>query len=305
MGNKREKIHFESVEELLGAPVTEDGVEEIKIERIYPFENHPFKVVDDERMAQLVDSIINNGVITPVIVRPDDNGCFEMISGHRRMYAAKKAGLSKIPAVVKKMTDDESIIAMVDANVQREEILPSERAWSFKMKMDAMKRQGARTDRTSGTQCPKLTVDIIGKESGFKGRQVKNYIRLTYLIPDILDLVDEKKLSIIMAVDISYFDKEMQKWIYDYRKENGILRAEQIKALREQPNIDNLTQYTMNQILSGAIPKPETSGKVSLSEKKLNKYFPSHFSSAQREKVIIGLLEEWISKRDSENIHEV
>ncbi len=146
MAVKREKIHFESVESLLGAPIEKDNATEIRLDQIYPFENHPFKVVDDDRMNELVESIKTNGVLSPVLVRPDDEGTYEMISGHRRMHAAKLAGLVTIPAIIKEMTNDEAVICMVDANVQREEILPSERAFSLKMKMDAMRRQGARVD---------------------------------------------------------------------------------------------------------------------------------------------------------------
>lgn len=198
MAVKREKIHFESVEELLGAPVTKDGTEEIRIDQIFPFENHPFKVLDDERMQELVESIKANGVLSPVIVRPDDEGNYEMISGHRRMHAAKLAGLTTVPAIVKQLTNDEAVILMVDANIQREEILPSERAFSLKMKMDAMNRQGARTDLTLGRDVPKWSHEEIGKENGISGRQVKRYIRLTELIPEMLDMVDDKRLGLML-----------------------------------------------------------------------------------------------------------
>jgi ParB family chromosome partitioning protein len=151
MAVKRDKVHFASVDELLGAPVAEDATTEIRIDQIYPFDNHPFKVLDDEKMEDLVASVKENGVLVPVLVRPDDEGTYEMISGHRRLHAAQKAGLATIPAIIRQMTNDEATIAMVDANIQREEILPSERAFSLKMKMDAMRRQGARTDLTSGS----------------------------------------------------------------------------------------------------------------------------------------------------------
>ncbi len=300
MAAKREKIHFESVEELLGAPITKEGASEIKIEQIFPFENHPFKVLDDDRMTGLVDSIKLNGVLSPVIVRPDDEGTYEMISGHRRMHAAKLAGLTTIPAIVKEMTNDEAVVLMVDANIQREEILPSERAFSLKMKMDAMNRQGQRTDLTLGREVPKWSHEEIGEEAGISGRQVKRYIRLTELVPDLLDLVDEKKLGMMLAVDISFFDKEIQHWLYEYIKDNGFLKPVQVEALKNAPNIENVTQYTMIQLLNEALPEKKTCGKVSLSEKKLDKYFPPHFSAAQREKVIIGLLEEWKEKKDLE-----
>lgn len=300
MAAKREKIHFESVEELLGAPITKEGASEIKIEQIFPFENHPFKVLDDDRMTELVESIKLNGVLSPVIVRPDDEGTYEMISGHRRMHAAKLAGLTTIPAIVKEMTNDEAVVLMVDANIQREEILPSERAFSLKMKMDAMNRQGQRTDLTLGREVPKWSHEEIGEEAGISGRQVKRYIRLTELVPDLLDLVDEKKLGMMLAVDISFFDKEIQHWLYEYIKDNGFLKPVQVEALKSAPNIENVTQYTMIQLLNEALPEKKTCGKVSLSEKKLDKYFPPHFSAAQREKVIIGLLEEWKEKKDLE-----
>ena len=265
MAVKREKIHFESVEELLGAPVTKDGTEEIRIDQILPFENHPFKVLDDDRMQELVESIKANGVLSPVIVRPDDEGTYEMISGHRRMHAAKLAGLSTVPAIVKEMTDDEAVILMVDANIQREEILPSERAFAFKMKNEALRRQGNRTDLTSGHNVPKLSADAIGEESGMTGRQVKRYIRLTELIPEMLDLVDQKKVSFVLGVDISFFDKDLQKWLYEYIRENGFLKPDQIAALKNTPNLENVTQYTMIQILSSALPEAKVSGKVTLS----------------------------------------
>ena len=300
MAVKREKIHFESVEELLGAPVTKDGTEEIRIDQIFPFENHPFKVLDDDRMQELVESIKANGVLSPVIVRPDDEGTYEMISGHRRMHAAKLAGLTTVPAIVKQLTNDEAVILMVDANIQREEILPSERAFSLKMKMDAMNRQGARTDLTLGRDVPKWSHEEIGKENGISGRQVKRYIRLTELIPEMLDMVDDKRLGLMLAVDISFFDKDLQKWLYEYIRENGFLKPNQIAALKNTPNLENVTQYTMIQILNSALPEAKMSGKVTLSEKKLDKYFPPHFSAVQREKVIIGLLEEWQSRKDGE-----
>lgn len=300
MAVKREKIHFESVEELLGAPVTKDGTEEIRIDQIFPFENHPFKVLDDDRMQELVESIKANGVLSPVIVRPDDEGTYEMISGHRRMHAAKLAGLTTVPAIVKQLTNDEAVILMVDANIQREEILPSERAFSLKMKMDAMNRQGARTDLTLGRDVPKWSHEEIGKENGISGRQVKRYIRLTELIPEMLDMVDDKRLGLMLAVDISFFDKDLQKWLYEYIRENGFLKPDQIAALKNTPNLENVTQYTMIQILNSALPEAKVSGKVTLSEKKLDKYFPPHFSAVQREKVIIGLLEEWQSRKDGE-----
>ena len=221
-----------------------------------------------------------------------------MISGHRRLHAAGIVGLKKIPAIVKEMTDDEAIIKMVDANIQREEILPSERAFSFKMKMEALSRQGQRNDLTSGHNVPKLTADTIGEETGMSGRQVKRYIRLTELIPELRELVDSKKLQFILGVDISYFDKQVQGWIFEYIKDNGFLKPTQIAALKEQSNLANTTQYNVISILNGALPQKTVSAKVSLSEKKLDKYFPSHYSAKQREDIIIQLLEQWSNEQE-------
>lgn len=292
------KIKLQSVDELLGVPEIA-GTQEIEIGRIHSFPNHPFKVLDDDKMETLVDSIRENGILNPVIVRPDQTGDYEMISGHRRLHAAGIVGLVKIPAIVKEMSDDEAIIKMVDANIQREEILPSERAWSLKMKMDAMRRQGYRTDLTCGTECQKLSSDEVGEAFGLKGRQVRNYVRLTELIAELMGYVDEKKIPITLAVDISYFDKQIQQWVYEYIKDNGFLKPVQIAALKEQPNLANTTQYHVISILNGALPQKSSSAKVSLSEKKLDKYFPPHYSAKQREDVIIQLLEQW-SKEQAE-----
>lgn len=293
------KIKLQSVDELLGVPEIA-GTQEIELGRIHSFKNHPFKVVDDEKMETLVDSIRENGVLNPVIVRPDASGNYEMISGHRRLHAAGIAGLAKVPAIVKEMTDDEAIIQMVDANIQREEILPSERAWSLKMKMDAMRRQGSRTDLTCGTECQKLSSDEVGEAFGLKGRQVRKYVRLTELISELMEYVDIKKIPIALAVDISYFDKQIQQWVYEYIKDNGFLKTAQIVALKEQPNLANATQYNVISILNSALPQKSVSAKVSLSEKKLDKYFPAHYSAKQREEVIIRLLEQWSENYEQE-----
>ena len=292
------KIKLQSVDELLGVPEIA-GTQEIEIGRIHSFPNHPFKVLDDDKMESLVDSIRENGILNPVIVRPDQTGDYEMISGHRRLHAASIVGLAKIPAIVKEMSDDEAIIKMVDANIQREEILPSERAWSLKMKMDAVKRQGQRSDLTSDHNGPKLAAVEVGELAGISSTQVKRYIRLTELIPELLDMVDQKKVQFTLAVDISYFDKQIQQWVYEYIKDNGFLKPVQIAALKEQPNLENTTQYHVISILNGALPQKSSSAKVSLSEKKLDKYFPPHYSAKQREDVIIQLLEQW-SKEQAE-----
>lgn len=299
MGVKREKIHFASVEELLGAPVDKEGTVEIRIDQIYPFENHPFKVLDDEKMDELVESIKANGVLSPVLVRPDDEGSYEMISGHRRMHAAKLAGLTLIPAIIKEMTDDEATICMVDANVQREEILPSERAFSLKMKMDAMRRQGKRSDLyddesdTSATQWPKLTAEAVGEQFGLGRVQVRKYVRLTELLPELLDMVDSKKITMTIAVEISYLDKQIQAWVYEYIKDNSFIKSEQISAVRNLDAPERLTQSELIRVMNDALPKKKQPGGVTISQKKLDKYFSPHVSAMEREHIIIQLLEHW------------
>ena len=302
------KIKLQSVDELLGVPEIA-GTQEIELGRIHSFPNHPFKVLDDEKMDTLVESIRENGILNPVIVRPDQNGDYEMISGHRRVHAAGIVGLKKVPAIVNEMSDDEAIIKMVDANIQREEILPSERAFSFKMKMEAMKRRGYRSDldsnedgngTTSGTEFPKSdkwSRDIVGSEAGMTGRQVTKYIRLTELIPEILDYVDLKRITIAMAVDLSFLDEQVQKWVYEYYRENGFLKPVQVEALKNYPNLSNANQFSVISIMNDALPKKSTVAKVSLSEKKLDKYFPPHFTAKERENVIIQLLEQWSAEQ--------
>lgn len=290
-----EKIKLQSVDELLGVPKIA-GTQEIEIGRIHAFPHHPFKVLDDEKMATLIDSIRENGILNPVIVRPDQNGDYEMISGHRRLHAAGIIGLEKIPAIVKEMSDDEAIIQMVDANIQREEILPSERAFSFKMKMEAMKRQGKKGTLTSGTEFQKSEMwsrELIGDEAGMTGRQVTKYIRLTQLIPELLECVDLKKMTLAMGVDLSYLDEQVQKWVYEYYHDNGFLKPIQVEALKNGSDLSNATQFQIITILNEALPKKNTAAKVSFSEKKLDKYFPPHYSAKEREEVIIQLLEHW------------
>ena len=227
------KIKLTSVDELLCVPET-SGTTEIELGLISAFENHPFRVIDDEKMDDLVESIRQQGVLTPVLVRPDDEGGYEMISGHRRLHAASIVGLKKMPAIIKELNDDEAIIAMVNANLQREEILPSERGFSLKMKMDAMRHQGTcRHDVDKLSPLERKTATIVGEGSGLTGRSVQRYIRLTELIPELLDMVDSKRLSLVNGVEISYFDKEAQKYIYEYIKDNGSIKPEQIFALKE------------------------------------------------------------------------
>ena len=293
-----EKIKLTSIDELLGV-VNEESAMEIEIDKIKSFAGHPFKVVDDEKMQDLIESISESGVLTPVLIRPDRNDGYEMISGHRRMHAAQKAGLITIPAIVREMTDDEAVIAMVDANIQREELLPSEKAFAYKMKLEAMKRQGSRTDLTLSQNETKLRSDeILSKQVGESRAQVQRYIRLTELIPDLLELVDKKRLNFTIAVDISYIPQDVQKWIYEYICDNGFIKPNQIAALRNYLGQGPVTQSLMISILNSHIPVKAPARKVTLNEKKLTKYFPKNYTSEDMEKVIESLLEKWKQEQE-------
>ena len=237
-----EKIRLASVEELLGVP-DKQGATEIELSRIQPFRNHPFYVRDDEQMDNLVESIKANGVLTPVLVRETDSG-YEMVSGHRRMHASIRAGLTSIPAFIKDMTDDEAIVYMVDANIQREELLPSEKAFAIKMKLEAMKRQ-------TGRKSPEKNVSQVGthlrsdqelaEQIGSSRNQVQRYVRLTMLIPELLKLVDEKKIPFTLGVEISYLDVQIQGWILEYFSRKGTIKQAQIAELRRRAETDSLT----------------------------------------------------------------
>ena len=299
-GRAGQKIKLTSIDELLCVPETE-GTIDLDVRAIYPFENHPFKVIDDEKMDELVESIKENGVLTPVLVRPDDEGTYEMISGHRRLHAAKRAGLFRIPAIVKEMTNDDAVIAMVDANVQREEILASERAFSLKMKMDAMNHRGKRTDLTLSHEETKFhTAEKIGEAEGLGRAQVHRYIRLTELIPKLLDMVDEKRLALSVAVELSYMNKNIQQWIYEFIRENGMIKQEQLMELRKYRDDRNMTQEQLINILIGSVSTVPVSKKITLNERKLHKFFPAYYSKAEMERVIFGLLEQWKQAQDSE-----
>lgn len=299
-GRAGQKIKLTSIDELLCVPETE-GTVDIDVRAIYPFENHPFKVLDDEKMDELVESIKANGVLTPVLLRPDDEGTYEMISGHRRLHAAKRAGLFRIPAIVKEMTNDEAVIAMVDANVQREEVLPSEKAFAFKMKFEAIRHQGKGTDATLFPEGTKLNSgDVVGQSEGLTRTQVYRYIRLTELIPKLLDMVDEKRLALSVAVEISYMNKNVQQWIYEFIRENGMIKQEQLMELRKYRDDQNMTQEQLINILIGSVSTVSVSKKITINERKLHKFFPAYYSKTEMERVIFGLLEQWKQAQESE-----
>ena len=294
-----EKIKLASIDELLGV-VNEESAMEIEISKIHPFKNHPFKVLDDEKMQDLVESVRINGVLTPVLLRMDDNEEYEMVSGHRRMHAAQLAGLTTIPAIVRELSDDDAVIAMVDANIQREELLPSEKAFAYKMKQAAMKHQGARTDLTLGQNVPKFkrTTEAIADGTGESYKQIQRYIRLTELIPELLNLVDIKKLQFTVAVDISYIDKEIQKWIYEYIRDTGFIKPNQIAALRSQLEEGSVNQIRMLSIFNNCMAVKKSPRTITFSEKKLTKYFPANYSVEDMEQVIESLLENWMQEQN-------
>lgn len=298
-----QKIKMTSVEELLGV-ANEEVATEIELNQIQSFRNHPFKVLDDEKMQDLVNSIRENGILTPVLVRPIDNNKYEMISGHRRMHAAGLLQMNVIPAIIRDMSDEEAVVKMVDSNIQREKLLPSEKAFAYKMKLDAMKRQAGRPAKNNSGQfdqnlAGRVSRDILAKEVGESSKQIQRYIRLTELQPKLLDLVDSKRLNFTVAVDISYIDKEIQNWLYDYIDANGTIIPNQVKTLRKA--IDSgtvMTQQKMVSILNECIKPKSTAKNVTFSGKKLEKYFPESYTAADVEKIVFELLEEWKNRKE-------
>jgi len=289
-----DKIKMPSIDELLGVS-GEESATDIEISRIHSFVNHPFKVLDDDKMDDLVESIKQNGVLTPVLVRPDKNNSYEMISGHRRMHAAIKAGRKTTPAIVRDMEDDEAIVIMVDANIQREELLPSEKAFAYKMKLGAMKRQAGRPPKNNSCQngTNLRSDEELGNLVGESARSIQRYIRLTELIPDLLDYVDKKRLQFTVAVDISYIDKEIQTWLFEYIKENGTVKAVQVAALRTALEAGPMTQAKMISILVNSQPGRKQEQKITLSEKKLRNFFSDNYTAEDMESVILELLDQW------------
>ena len=289
-----DKIKMPSIDELLGVS-GEESATDIEISRIHSFANHPFKVLDDDKMDDLVKSIKQNGVLTPVLVRPDKNNSYEMISGHRRMHAAIKAGLETIPAIVRDMEDDEDIVIIVDDNIQREELLPSEKAFAYKMKLGAMKRQAGRPPKNNSCQngTNLRSDEELGNLVGESARSIQRYIRLTELIPDLLDYVDKKRLQFTVAVDISYIDKEIQTWLFEYIKENGTVKAVQVAALRTALEVGPMTQAKMISILVNSQPGRKQEQKITFSEKKLRNFFSEKYTAEDMESVILELLDQW------------
>lgn len=275
---------------------SQEKVIEIPLSELHPFKNHPFKVVDDESMIETVESIIKHGVLMPAIARPREDGGYELISGHRRKRASELAGKDTLPVIVRNLDDDEATIIMVDSNIQRENILPSERAFAFKLKLEAIKRQGSRTDLTSMQLAQKLSVEIIGDDAGISKDQVRRFIRLTELITPLLDMVDNKNIAFNPAVELSFLKPEEQRQLLDAMEmEQSTPSLSQAQRLKKFSQEGKLTFDVMSAIMSEE--KKGEVDKVTLKGDQLKRYFPKSYTPQQMEETIIKLLETWSRKR--------
>ena len=278
-----------------------EQVQQIPIDELHPFTNHPFKVLDDEAMTRTVESIAQYGVLAPLIARPRPEGGYEIISGHRRQYAAKLAGLDTLPVIVRQMSDDAAVILMVDSNLQREHILPSERALAYKMKLEALKNQGARSDLTSCQVGTKFRADeSLAEDSGESARNVQRFIRLTNLIPELLDMVDEKKIAFNPAVELSYLDESQQRdfleAMEDTQNAPSLSQAQQLKKMAQQGELSYEKAFdVMGQ------EKRSEKDTVTIKNETLRKYFPRSYTPKQMEEKIIQLLDAWQKKQQRRN----
>ena len=278
-----------------------EQVQKIPIDALHPFTNHPFKVLDDEAMTRTVESIAQHGVLAPLIARPRPEGGYEIISGHRRQYAAKLAGLETLPVIVRQMSDDAAVILMVDSNLQREHIMPSERAFAYKMKLDALKNQGARSDLTSCQVGTKFRADeSLAEDSGESARNVQRFIRLTNLVPELLDMVDEKKISFNPAVELSYLDEAQQRdfleAMQDTQNAPSLSQAQQLKKMAQQGEFSYEKAFdVMGQ------EKRSEKDTVTIKNETLRKYFPRSYTPKQMEEKIIQLLDAWQKKQQRRN----
>ena len=281
-----------------------EQVQQIPIGELFPFKNHPFKVLDDESMQRTVESVEQYGVLSPLIARPRPEGGYEIISGHRRQHAAQLAGLDALPVIVRQMDDDAAVLLMVDSNLQRENILPSERAFAYKMKLEALKNQGARSDLTCGQFGHKLigakARDIVADESGDNARNVQRFIRLTSLIPELLDMVDEKKIAFNPAVELSYLDEAQQRdfleAMNDTQNAPSLSQAQRLKKLAQEGHFS----YDVAFAVMGEEKKDELD-KVVIKNDTLRKYFPRSYTPKQMEDTIIKLLDQWQRKQQRQN----
>ena len=277
-----------------------ERVQNISISELVPFKDHPFKVVDDEAMLRTTESIAQYGVLTPLIARPLEGGGYEIISGHRRAHAAEMAGLTEVPVLVRQMDDDAATVLMVDSNLQRENILPSERAYAYKMKLEAMKHQGERLDLTSGQLGQKsvgaVSRDVLAEQSGESSRQVQRYIRLTNLIPELLEMVDQKQISFNPAVELSYLAPEEQEIFMQAMDEvqasPSLSQAQRLKKLAQEGNFTmDAAREIMNEVKKGDLER------VTFRNEQLRKYFPRSYTTQQMQDTIIKLLDQWQKKK--------
>ena len=278
-----------------------EQVQQIPIDALHPFTNHPFKVLDDEAMTRTVESIAQYGVLAPLIARPRPEGGYEIISGHRRQYAAKLAGLDALPVIVRQMDDDAAVLLMVDSNLQRENILPSERAFAYKMKLEAIKNQGARSDLTSDQVGQKLwSVEQVASDAGESKTQIQRFIRLTNLVPELLDMVDEKKIAFNPAVELSYLDEAQQRdfleAMEDTQNAPSLSQAQQLKKMAQQGEFS----YEKAFDVMGQEKKSEKD-TVTIKNETLRKYFPRSYTPKQMEEKIIQLLDAWQKKQQRRN----
>ena len=278
-----------------------EQVQQIPIDALHPFTNHPFKVLDDEAMTRTVESIAQYGVLSPLIARPRPEGGYEIISGHRRQYAAKLAGLDTLPVIVRQMDDDAAVILMVDSNLQREHILPSERAFAYKMKLEALKNQGARSDLTSSQIGTKLRADEkVAQDLGESRNQIQRFIRLTNLVPELLDMVDEKKIAFNPAVELSYLDESQQREFLEAMEDTqnapSLSQAQQLKKMAQQGEFS----YEKAFDVMGQEKKSEKD-TVTIKNETLRKYFPRSYTPKQMEEKIIQLLDAWQKKQQRRN----
>ena len=291
-----DRVQLKSLDALFGIDQEQTGqVLDVPTNELFPFQNHPFKVIDDEKMEQTVESVRENGILVPIMVRNRPEGGYEIVSGHRRKHAADIVGLERVPVIIRELTDDEAVIAMVDANLQREEILPSEKAFAFKMKLEAMSHQGKLTS-TSRQVVDKLkSADIVGKDIGESGRQIQRYIRLTELLSDLLDMVDSKKIKFNPAVELSYLSPSEQSILLEVMSEDEVVpslyQAQQIKRLSQE---GNCTKEAIHAILKVVNIKERN---VVIKQEVIMQYFSADTSDAEIESLIVRLLEEYSRKR--------
>lgn len=278
------------------ADAQRERVQEIPLDQLKPFKNHPFKVRDDQRMLDTVDSIREYGVLVPAIARPDPEGGYELISGHRRKRGCEMAGLQTMPVIIRDLDDDAAVLVMVDSNIQREELLPSERAFAYKMKLEALKHQGARSDLTSMQVAQKLSVQKVGDDAGVSKDQVRRFIRLTELISELLDMVDERKLAFNPAVEVSYLKRDEQRMLLEAMDaEQTTPSLSQAQRLKKFSQEGKLTEEAMSAIMSEE--KKSEMDKVTIRSDTLHKYFPKSYTPKQMEQTIIKLLDVWQKQR--------